>query len=762
MIKRLLFVALCLGLGLALSEAAGRTLDIFFIDVEGGQATLLVTPAGESLLIDAGYAGRGGRDPDRIMAAVREARLERLDYLLVTHFHPDHAGGVADLATRIPIGTFIDYGSPMGTDRMATGSFRNYEPVRGRGAHLQPKPGDRLPLKGIEADVVSAAGEILTRRLSGGGRENPACATFEVEPADGTENFRSIGLRVKHGEFRFVDLADLMGVTLASLVCPVNLLGEASVYLVPHHGNYDSNVLPVLVALRPRVAIMNNGAHQGRCAHLVHDAAPADRARRPVAAARVEEQWRRQRARRFHRQRGRWADGVLDQAERVGGRKFPRRERPHWIHEDLLEKVEWRDVRLRPSRVAAAGLAVWLLAPAASVTARAEDWPEFRGPTGQGHSSERGLPFQWSESQNVLWKTRVEGLGWSSPVVAGGRVWLTSAVSGRGTSLRAIAFDADTGRELVNVEVFRINNVDPLNPKNSFASPTPIIDGDRIYVHFGADGTAALSDTGDILWKTRLAYESMHGSGGSPVVYGDLLIFSCDGPDTAFVVALEKATGKTRWKTARRRPYDQAYSTPLLIRVGDEDQLVSVGAYRAAAYDPKTGQEIWRVGYPVRFPEGFSNVLRPVYGHGLVFISGGFNEPSFFAVRAGGRGDVTSSRVAWTLTRGAPLTPSPLLVGDELYLVSDTGVATCLDARSGQALWQARLGGNYSASPVFADGRIYVQSEEGITTVLAPGRTFQRLASNELDGAMLASMAVSNGSFFIRTHNNLYRIGGQR
>lgn len=396
------------------------------------------------------------------------------------------------------------------------------------------------------------------------------------------------------------------------------------------------------------------------------------------------------------------------------------------------------------------------------LTASAEEWPQFRGPTGQGHSAERGLPVEWNESQNVLWKTRVPGLGWSSPVVAGGRVWVTTAVKDRSGSLRALAFDVGTGRQVVNTEVFRVGNVDAPNAKNSLASPTPIVEGDRVYVHFGADGTAALTTTGEIVWKTRLQYESMHGNGGSPIVYQDLLILSCDGPDTAFVVALDKATGKVRWKTPRRRPFDQAYSTPLVIRVGDRDELVSVGAYRTTAYDPQSGQELWRVSYPVRFPEGFSNVLRPVYGHGLVFISGGFNEPSFLAVRADGSGDITSSHVAWTLKRGAPLTPSPLLVGDELYIVNDTGVVMCLDAKTGQPYWQARIGLGFSASPVFADGRIYFQSEDGVTTVLAPGRTFQKLATNELDGAMLASMAISDGSIFIRTNNNLYRIGAPK
>ena len=243
--------------------SAARTLEVFFIDVEGGQATLILTPAGQSLLIDAGYGGRGGRDPARILAAAREARINRIDYLLVTHFHPDHAGGVAELAAAIPIGTFIDYGEPMGTDRMATGAFRAYEAVRSKGLRLQPKPGDRLSLKGIEADVVSTGGTLLSKPLSGGGQMTAPCPAADNQAADGTENFRSVGVRLRFGAFTFVDVGDLGGNTLAGLVCPTNLLGEASVYLIPHHGDADSNVPAVLKALRPRVAIMNNGVIKG-------------------------------------------------------------------------------------------------------------------------------------------------------------------------------------------------------------------------------------------------------------------------------------------------------------------------------------------------------------------------------------------------------------------------------------------------------------------------------------------------------------------
>ena len=404
-------------------------------------------------------------------------------------------------------------------------------------------------------------------------------------------------------------------------------------------------------------------------------------------------------------------------------------------------------------RSQAINVAVLLLALGTSPV-EGEDWPQFRGPTGQGHSTERGLPVEWSESKNVVWKTPVPGRGWSSPVVADGRVWLTTSTRANGASLRLLAYDVATGRELVNVEVFHLRSSDLLNIKNSQASPTPIVDGDRVYVHFGSDGTAALTVAGDIVWKTRLPYESQHGNGGSPIVHGDLLILSCDGSDDAFVVALEKSTGKERWKTRRRQPADQAYSTPLAIKVGGRDQIVSVGAYRAAAYDPQNGKEIWRVSYR----DGFSNVPRPVYGHGLVYIATGFQEPSLMAVRADGEGDVTRSHVAWTVKRAAPLTPSPVLVGDELFLVNDVGIASCLDARTGEQHWIARLGGNFSASPVVAEGRIYFLSEEGVATVVAPEKMFRKLATNSLDGETLASMALSQGSIFIRSDSHLYRI----
>ena len=393
---------------------------------------------------------------------------------------------------------------------------------------------------------------------------------------------------------------------------------------------------------------------------------------------------------------------------------------------------------------------------ASAANAQAPGWPQFRGPTGQGHSTERNLPLHWTESTNIAWKTGVPGRGWSSPAIAGPRVWLTTAVDDRrGASLRALAFDVETGAQVVDVEVFRIRDARLKNPKNSHASPTPIVEDGRVYVHYGGEGTAALDATsGAVIWKARFPYENQHGTGGSPVLYKDLLIFSHDGYYEAYVMALDARTGEVRWKTPRRKPFSQAYTTPLVINVAGRDQLVSVGAYRTAAYDPVTGKEIWFVGYE----DGFSNVPRPVFGQGLLFIATGFQQPRMIAVRPDGAGDVTGTHIAWSLTRGAPFTPSPLVVGDELYVLSDLGVLTCVDARTGQVHWQQRIGGNFSASPVFADGRIYLLSEEGVSTVIAPGRVFHKLAVNELDGATLASIAVAHQSLFIRSATHLYRI----
>ncbi len=261
---------------LSLAVRADRAFTIYFIDVEGGQSTLLVTPAGESMLIDTGYAIRGqrgapppppeatiGRDAERILHTIKEAGLERIDYLLITHFHSDHAGGVPEVAARIPIGTFIDYGNPLGTDRLTAASFRAYEPVRTTAPrHVVARAGDRIPLKGVAVDVVSAGGELISKPF-GSGEANPACVDVEDHVEDGTENFRSIGVLIRYGAFTFLNLGDLSGNTLTTLACPKNMLGHVSAYLIAHHGDYDTSIPSLYAALRPRAAIMNNGPNRG-------------------------------------------------------------------------------------------------------------------------------------------------------------------------------------------------------------------------------------------------------------------------------------------------------------------------------------------------------------------------------------------------------------------------------------------------------------------------------------------------------------------
>jgi outer membrane protein assembly factor BamB len=390
-----------------------------------------------------------------------------------------------------------------------------------------------------------------------------------------------------------------------------------------------------------------------------------------------------------------------------------------------------------------------------------QDWPQFRGPEGQGHSKVTVAPLKWSDgAPNIKWKTAIDGLGWSSPVVLDGKVWLTTATEG-GKSLRAICVDAATGKILHNVEVFHPETPGPNHQKNSYASPTPILDKDRVYVHFGTNGTACLTSEGKIVWKQQVKYSPVHGSGPSPALVGELLIFSCDGAASPFVIALDRKTGAQKWRVDREPNTDQkkfAFCTPLEIEVGKSHQLVLPGAGAVTTYDPATGRPIWMV----RYPGGYSIVPRPVYGHGLVFISTGFDTPVVFAIKVDGKGDVTDSHVAWKLEKGAPRNASPLLVGDELYLVSDQGIASCVDAKTGKAHWQERIGGNYSASPVLAAGHLYFQSEDGVTTVVKPDKTFTTVGKNTLKGRTLASLAPVEGAIFLRTDKELYRIEAEK
>ncbi|MEA3213129.1 MAG: hypothetical protein QOE70_6186 [Chthoniobacter sp.] len=407
-------------------------------------------------------------------------------------------------------------------------------------------------------------------------------------------------------------------------------------------------------------------------------------------------------------------------------------------------------------------LAAWL-ASITQLSAVEGEWPQFRGPTGQGSSAASNVPVEWSATDHVAWKAPLPGRGWSSPVLSRGRLYLTSAVPDTGSSditLHALCVDAADGRMLWDTEIFRPDpaSVAAMHRKNSPASGTPIVSGDRLYVHFGHMGTAALDLAGKIVWtQTDLKYAPIHGNGGSPILVGDALIFSCDGQADPFVTALDAATGAIRWQTPRHSPAKKQFSfaTPLAIEVGGATQVISPGSGFVGAYDPRDGRELWRVSYG----EGYSVIPRPVFAHGLLFLSSGFEKPVLYAIKPeGAAGDVTDTHVAWTERKGAPHTPSALVVGDEIYFVSDGGIGTCADARTGAVHWNERLGGDFSASPLAAEGRIYFQNESGVGFVVKAGKTFELLARNELGERTLASYAVADGALFIRSEAHLYKI----
>jgi outer membrane protein assembly factor BamB len=396
-------------------------------------------------------------------------------------------------------------------------------------------------------------------------------------------------------------------------------------------------------------------------------------------------------------------------------------------------------------------------------SATAEDWPQFRGPTGEGISTAKDVPTQWSATSNIAWKVELAGQGWSSPVLSKGRLYVTYALnSTSGTTLVVTCFNAADGKTLWNREVLKPDSaaVRQMHSKNSPASPTPIVTDDRIFAHFGHLGTVALDLDGNIIWKqTSLPYAPMHGNGGSPALVDGLLIFGCDGLRDPFIVALDAKTGDVKWKHARTKvPVRNTFSfaTPLLIALSDRKELIDQASGFVAGYDPKNGDEIWRV----RYGDGYSVVPRPVFADGLVFISSGFDTPVMYAINPdGATGDVTENHVAWKTRRAAPCTPSPLAVGHELYFISDAGILNCVDTKTGKSYYTHRLDGGFSASPILAEGRIYFQSEEGIGYVIKAGTTFEQVSENDLGERSLASYTVTDGAIFIRTAKHLWRVG---
>jgi outer membrane protein assembly factor BamB len=414
------------------------------------------------------------------------------------------------------------------------------------------------------------------------------------------------------------------------------------------------------------------------------------------------------------------------------------------------------------------GAIVVLSSPLLAVAAD-DYWPGFRGPTGQGISTETGLPLKWSKTENVAWKTPIPGEGWSSPIVWGDRIFVTTATD-KGAGCHVLALDRSSGKVLWDREVFQ-QKIGPKRPKNSDATPTPVTDGERVYAVFGDGSIVALTVEGKDVWTFRdVAFISDHGLGASPVLYKDLVIMPYDGSDPndpakpgwkkpwdqAVLVALDKATGKVRWK-GNRGLSRLGHVTPIVVQSEGKDLLLSNAGDVIQGFDPATGERLWTVA-----AQGEGVVPSPVFAEGLALSWSGFEAPTMRAVKPGGKGDVTKTHLAWESKQELRMISSCVYVKPYLYAVTENGLVWCLEAATGKTVWQERLGGGYSASPVYADGKLYFLSEQGDTVVLEPGPKYQERARNPLDEVCQASMAVAPRQLFIRTANHLFCIRERR
>lgn len=392
----------------------------------------------------------------------------------------------------------------------------------------------------------------------------------------------------------------------------------------------------------------------------------------------------------------------------------------------------------------------------------AENWSGFRGANAQGHATETQLPIHWTATDNVAWKTELPGEGWSSPIVHDGTVYITTATED-GACCRLVSIDCETGTENWNVEVHR-QTPGAKRKQNSYATPTPVTDGRRVYAVF-ADGTiVAVDRTGELIWKnTEVNFHSLHGLGASPILVDDLLIMPFDGSspaqkelgwkipwDQAVVLAVDTKTGKTAWR-GKRDASRVGHVTPIVVNGGQ--QIVSAAGDQVAGFDTKTGARVWSV-----YSQGEGVTPTPALGDGIIYTSSGFEEPTIRAIQLGGSGDVTDTHILWEQKKGVPAMPSPLLVGPHLYTITRDNILYCIRATDGTPVWNKRLTGTHSASPLYADGKIYILSETGTTLVIAPGNKYTEIASNPLDEKCLASIAVSDGRFFIRGTKHLFCI----
>ncbi len=393
----------------------------------------------------------------------------------------------------------------------------------------------------------------------------------------------------------------------------------------------------------------------------------------------------------------------------------------------------------------------------------ADTWPEFRGPTGQGLAEGPG-PTEWSPETGVAWKVALPAHGWSSPVIASGKIILTGGrKKGDATILSAFALDVVTGKPVWNVDLFTPSDEETaaMHGKNSLSSSTPVIGGDIVYVHYGHMGTAALRlADGEVLWKKQIRYQPVHGNGGSPVLVDDLLVFNADAASDPTVVALHTKDGSVAWRTPREQEVRStfSFSTPLVVENNGRTEILSAGSGMIGAYAPDDGRLLWKVTYG----EGYSVVPRPVVAEQMLYVATGYNVPKLLAIRLGeADGDVTETHIAWEVPRRMPKTPSMIVTGGQVLALDDTGTLTSLDAKSGDVLWNKRLPGNFSASPILSGKILYAPTEDGVCYVLEISPTgAEILSETDIAERTLASPVLLGGALYLRTEENLWKITG--
>jgi outer membrane protein assembly factor BamB len=434
-------------------------------------------------------------------------------------------------------------------------------------------------------------------------------------------------------------------------------------------------------------------------------------------------------------------------------------------------------------------LRLFLILIGFTATIQSADWPHWRGPLATGISTDKGLPVEWNDTQGVAWKAGIRGLGISSPIVLGDRVFVTSQAGrsvsrsgprlfqsgdaaaagevalGRGAAADAAetvflvtALDRANGRKAWEFELPAEGALPPVHEKHNLASSSPVTDGQRIYAWFGTGQIVALDLAGKLVWKRNLATEYgpftiNWGHASSPTVYKDMVILLCYHERASYLLALDARSGANKWKVDRAAG-TTSYSTPFVVESGGNAELIVNSSIGVTAHNPSTGEQLWQFSEDNRFP-----IPMPLHHDGVIYLSRGYRSSPFMAIRPGGKGNIADSHVVWRVPSGGPYISSLIYYDGLIYMMGDVGVLTVTDAKSGERVYQERLGGVYSASPVAGDGKIYLLSEDGESIVLAAGRTPRVLSRNKVNARQLASPAISGGRLFIRTDDSIYAIG---